>query len=391
MSEETFSARTVPTFAAINPKDWDALANPSSHTYNPFLSHAFLNALEESGSATADTGWAPHHILLEQNGTLVAACPAYLKSHSQGEYVFDYGWAEAFENAGGQYYPKLQISVPFTPVTGPRLLVAPGDDAELYRTALASAIAQVTDQGGLSSAHITFLPKDDWAALGALGYLQRTDQQFHWRNNGYTSFDEFLAALSSAKRKALRKERARAVGNDIEIKWVRGADITGDQWDAFWVFYQDTGARKWGHPYLTRAFFTLLSERMADDLLLILAYRNGEPIAGALNLIGGDTIYGRYWGCTEHHKFLHFEVCYYQAIDYAIQHSLNVVEAGAQGGHKLVRGYEPVTTYSAHWISDPNFRAAVDHYLTQERRHVAQDQAHLKQHLPFRKDRADDL
>ncbi len=391
MSDETFSARTVPSMAVINPAEWDALANPLGQPSNPFVTHAFLNALEDSGSATPDVGWAPHHIILERSGQMVAACPAYLKSHSQGEYVFDYGWAEAFENAGGQYYPKLQISVPFTPVTGPRLLIAPGENSELYRTALASAIAQVTDQSNLSSAHITFLPKDDWTALGKLGFLQRTDQQFHWLNKGYKTFDEFLAALSSAKRKALRKERARAVEDGITIKWVRGADITEEQWDAFWVFYQDTGARKWGHPYLTRAFFTFLGERMADDLLLILAYRNGEPIAGALNLIGGDTIYGRYWGCTEHHKFLHFEVCYYQAIDYAIEHGLRVVEAGAQGGHKLVRGYEPVTTCSAHWISNPNFREAVDNYLTQERRHVADDQAHLKQHLPFRKDQGDDL
>ncbi len=386
MTEGTFSARTAPSMAAIAPVEWDAIANPKGQPYNPFVSHAFLNALEESGSASAETGWAPHHILLERDNKVVAAAPAYLKSHSQGEYVFDYGWAEAFENAGGRYYPKLQLSVPFTPVTGPRLLISPGDDAELYRTALASAIAQVTDQSALSSAHITFLPKPDWDALGRLGFLQRTDQQFHWQNKGYESFEDFLAALSSAKRKALRRERARAVEDGIEIKWITGREATEADWDAFWVFYQDTGARKWGYPYLTRPFFSLLAKRMADDVLLIFAYRDGQPIAGALNMVGGDTIYGRYWGCTEHHKFLHFELCYYQAIDYAIAKCLKTVEAGAQGGHKLVRGYEPVTTYSAHWIADPNFRTAVDNYLEQERRHVAEDQTHLKRHLPFRKD-----
>ncbi len=382
----TFSARTVPSMGGIDPATWDALANPEGVAYNPFVSHAFLNALEESGSACAEAGWAPSHVLLEQDGELLGAAPAYLKSNSQGEYVFDHGWAEAYERAGGKYFPKLQCSVPFTPVTGRRLLVAPGNQEIHHRTALASTLVQVTEQAGLSSAHLTFLPEDEWEALGGLGFLKRTDQQFHWYNEGYESFDEFLIALSSAKRKALRKERARAVENDLEIKWVTGAEITEAHWDAFWVFYQDTGARKWGRPYLTRAFFSLLSERMADDIALVFAIRDGKPIAGALNLIGGDTLYGRYWGCTEHHKFLHFEICYYQAIDFAIRRGLKYVEAGAQGDHKLARGYQPVTTYSAHWISDPGFRVAVADYLERERKYVAEDFKILGEHLPFRKD-----
>ncbi|MBN4046466.1 N-acetyltransferase [bacterium AH-315-P15] len=386
MPEPSFSARTLPSLSGVSPKAWDTLANPAGQPYNPFVSHTFLNALEESGSATPETGWAPSHVLLELEGKLVGAAPAYLKSHSQGEYVFDHGWADAFERAGGTYFPKLQCSVPFTPATGPRLLVAPGENESLYRTALASALVQVTDQHELSSLHITFLPKQDWEALGQRGFLQRTDQQFHWENAGYGKFEDFLSALSSAKRKTLRKERARAVEAGLEIEWLTGADITEAHWNAFWVFYQDTGSRKWGRPYLTRAFFSLVGARMADDILLIFAKRNGVPIAGALNFIGGDTLFGRYWGCTEHHKFLHFEISYYQAIDFAIQKGLARVEAGAQGEHKLARGYLPVTTYSAHWISNPHFRAAVSDYLDRERNYIAEDMEVLKEHTPFRKE-----
>jgi len=385
MTDTNFTARTLASLAGIAPADWDALANPSGRPYNPFVSHAFLNALEESGSATARTGWAPAHMLLEHAGKLVGAAPAYLKSHSQGEYVFDHGWADAFERAGGQYFPKLQCAVPFTPAPGPRLLLAQGENEALYRTALASALVQMLEQHDLSSLHITFLPESDWRALGEIGFLRRIDQQFHWMNKGYGSFDDFLAELASAKRKNLRKERARAVEAGLEIEWLTGADITETHWDDFWVFYQDTGSRKWGRPYLTRSFFSLVGERMSDDILLIFARRNGRPIAGALNFIGGDTLFGRYWGCTEYHKFLHFELAYYQAIDFAIEHGLARVEAGAQGGHKLVRGYEPVSTYSAHWITDPGFRQAVADYLEREREYVAEDIEVMRRHTPFRK------
>ena len=385
MEEKTFSARTAPSMTGINPGQWDALANPKGTPYNPFISHRFLNILEESGSATPEMGWAPSHVLLELDGEMVGATAAYLKSNSQGEYVFDHGWAEAYERAGGEYFPKLQCSVPFTPVTGRRLLIAPGEHELHYRTALASALVQVTEQAGLSSAHLTFLPEEEWTALGELGYLKRMDQQFHWQNENYKDFDAFLAVLSSAKRKSLRKERARALDNDLNIEWLTGSDITEAHWDAFWVFYQDTGARKWGRPYLTREFFSLLGERMPDDLLLIFANRNGMPIAGALNFIGGDTLYGRYWGCTEYHKFLHFELSYYQAIDFAIERGLKHVEAGAQGQHKLARGYVPITTYSAHWICDPGFRGAVEDYLKRERTYVGEDIAVMEKHLPFRK------
>jgi len=389
MAETSFTARTLSSLAGVPPAEWDALANPpesdGGQPYNPFVSHAFLNALEESGSATPETGWAPAHMLLEQNGKLVGAAPAYLKSHSQGEYVFDHGWADAFERAGGHYFPKLQCAVPFTPATGPRLLIAPSEDASLHRTALASALVQMLEQHNLSSLHITFLPEADWKALGEIGFLQRTDQQFHWLNKGYRTFDDFLGELSSAKRKNLRKERARALEAGLEVEWLTGSEITEAHWDAFWVFYQDTGSRKWGRPYLTREFFSLVGERMGDDILLIFAKRDGHPIAGALNFIGGDTLFGRYWGCTEFHKFLHFELSYYQAIDFAIERGLARVEAGAQGGHKLVRGYAPVTTYSAHWITDPGFRAAVEEYLTREREYVAEDMEAMRRHTPFKK------
>lgn len=386
MAEHEFSARTLPSLTGISKNEWDALANPGTRPFNPFVTWDFLNALEESGSATPQTGWAPAHVILEADGEVVGVAPAYLKSHSQGEYVFDHGWAEAYERAGGQYFPKLQCAIPFTPATGPRLMVKPGEHEALYRTALASAMVQVLEQHELSSLHITFMEEEDAKALGEIGFLLRTDQQFHWQNRDYKTFDDFLAELSSAKRKNLRKERTRALESGLEVEWLTGAEITEAHWDDFWVFYQDTGARKWGRPYLTREFFSLLGERMADDLLLIFARREGRAIAGALNLIGGDTLYGRYWGCIEDHKFLHFELSYYQAIDYAIEHGLKCVEAGAQGSHKLVRGYVPVTTWSAHWIRDAGFRAAVKDYLEREREYVEDDMIVLSRHTPFRKD-----
>ncbi len=380
-----FTARSLPSITGVPPATWDALANPPGQPYNPFVSHAFLNALEESGSVCPETGWSPAHLLLEQDGEVRGAAPAYLKAHSQGEYVFDHGWADAFERAGGRYFPKLQCAVPFTPATGPRLLVMPGENETLYRTALASALVQMVEQNELSSAHITFLPEDEWQAVGELGFLQRTDQQFHWLNRGYGSFEDFLGELTSAKRKTLRKERERALEDGLEVEWLTGAEITEADWDAFWVFYQETGSRKWGRPYLTRAFFSLAGAVMAEHILLIFAKRNGHPVAGALNFIGGDCLFGRYWGCTEYHKFLHFELAYYQAIDFAIARGLARVEAGAQGGHKLIRGYVPVTTYSAHWIADAGFRQAVADYLEREREYVAEDTEALQRHTPFRK------
>ena len=356
---------------------WDALAG----TDNPFLSHAFLSALEESGSATARTGWQPVPILINgEDGVLAAAMPAYAKSHSQGEYVFDHAWADAFEQAGGDYYPKLQIAVPFTPVPGRRLLVR---DPALAPPLIAAAEAVVRNNG-LSSAHATFIDEAEVPLFEQAGWLIRIDRQFHWHNEGFAAFDDFLASLASRKRKAIRKERAAAL-EGLTVRHLTGAEITEAHWDAFWTFYQDTGARKWGQPYLTRSFFSLLGERMADRLLLVFAERDGRPIAGALNLIGGDTLYGRYWGAVEEVPHLHFEICYYQAIDFAIGHGLARVEAGAQGGHKLARGYRPVPTFSAHFIANPGFRDAVARYLETERRAVAEDIEELAEMTPFKR------
>ena len=360
------------------PRDhWDACAGSG----NPFVGHTFLSILEESRSAIARTGWQPIPVIVDgADGSPVAIAPAYAKSHSQGEYVFDHAWADACERAGGDYYPKLQIAVPFSPVPGPRLLLRDPAAAP----ALIAALEAVTDQHGLSSAHATFVEADQVPLFEAAGWLIRTGTQFHWRNQGYADFDGFLATLASRKRKAIRKERAAAVAG-LTIRHVTGNDLTEADWDAFWTFYQDTGARKWGQPYLTRAFFTLLGERMADKVLLILAERDGIPIAGALNLIGADTLYGRYWGCREDVPFLHFELCYYQAIDAAIARGLASVEAGAQGEHKLARGYEPVPTWSAHYIPDPGFRRAVSDFLVRERAAVASDREFLGTMTPFRK------
>ncbi|MBD1545911.1 GNAT family N-acetyltransferase [Roseibium aggregatum] len=355
-------------------------------SFNPFISHEFLSSLEETGCATGETGWLPRHLLLQSpTGDIWGAAPAYLKNHSQGEYVFDHGWADAFYRAGGEYYPKLQVSVPFTPATGRRLFVSSRIDWQTGMQALASGLVQICQRSGASSAHITFLTKREWDALGDMGYLQRTDQQFHWENRDYGSFDDFLADLASRKRKAIKKERREAVSAGIEIEWVTGAGLTEAHWDAFYRFYQDTGSRKWGRPYLNRAFFSLVSERLAERILLVMARREGRYIAGALNFIGSDTLFGRNWGCTEHHPFLHFELCYYQAIDFAIVNGLKRVEAGAQGAHKLARGYLPVTTRSAHWIVHPGLRDAVEDYLEHEREAVERENEALTEHGPFRK------
>ena len=354
---------------------------------NPFISHYFLSSLEASFSVGGRTGWQPRHLLVEDaDGTLLGAAPCYVKSHSRGEYVFDAGWAEAFERAGGNYYPKLQVAVPFTPVTGPRLLARPGPLAQTVRDGLADALIEITTASELSSAHVTFLTEPEWRALGERGFLQRTDQQFHWENAGYASFEAFLAALASRKRKTIRRERKEALGPGIEVAWLTGSDLTEAVWDAFFAFYTDTGSRKWGRPYLTREFFSIVGEKMRDRILLVMARRAGRWIAGAINFLGSEAIYGRNWGAIEHHPFLHFELCYYQAIDYAIAHKLARVEAGAQGEHKLARGYLPKTTYSAHFIANPALRRAVAEYLARERAYVRAAGEELAAAAPFRKD-----
>jgi predicted N-acyltransferase len=329
----------------VSSEAWDGVANPPGTRYDPFLSWAFLEALEATGAASPETGWSPCHLLAEnETGDLLGAMPLYVKTHSRGEFVFDHSWANAFENAGGAYFPKLLNAVPFTPVTGRRRLVPDGPEAERLKLALLSGALQLASENNFSSVHMNFLEADEAEALGATGMLHRTDQQFHWQNNGYESFDDFLTALSSAKRKNLRKERARAQ-DGLQFAHITGAAITEAHWDAFFQFYIDTGHRKWGSPYLNRQTFSLLGERLAEQILLIFAMENDQPIAGALNMIGSDTLYGRYWGCLTPRPMLHFETCYYQAIDYAIANGLEFVEAGAQGGHKLARGYAPVLTH----------------------------------------------
>ncbi|MEA2928268.1 MAG: uncharacterized protein QOG38_696 [Hyphomicrobiales bacterium] len=391
MSTTDLRIRIVPKIADIPAPAWDACANPAqpdsqSFPYNPFISHDFLVALEASGSATARAGWQPQHLVVEgDDGTIIGAAPCYLKSHSRGEYVFDAGWAEAYERAGGSYYPKIQVSVPFTPATGRRLLVAPGPQADAIRSALASGLVELARLRDASSVHVTFAPQNEWRLLGERDYLQRTDQQFHWENAGYATFEEFLNALAARKRKAIRRERREALAPGIEVQWLTGSELTESVWDAFFGFYMETGSRKWGRPYLTRQFYSIVGETMADRILLVMAKRAGRYIAGAINFIGGDTLFGRHWGAIEHHPFLHFELCYYQAIDYAIAHKLRV-EAGAQGEHKLARGYMPVTTYSAHYIADPALRRAVADYLKRERAYVASAGEELSALGPFRKD-----
>jgi len=386
MDDTAFTARIVTGMRDLDPGAWNAVANPSGVTFDPFLSWEFLEALEASGAATPETGWSPCHVVIEDpNKAISAAMPLYAKTHSQGEFVFDHSWAEAYHRAGGDYFPKLLAAVPFTPVTGRRLLTKPGPDQSRLGNALISAAIQVAAQNDFSSLHVNFVDPAQAAQLDELGLLIRNDQQFHWRNDGYESFDAFLAALSSAKRKNLRKERAKAQAG-LRFQHLTGDDIKTHHWDAFFEFYMDTGARKWGYPYLNRETFTLLGQRMAEHILLVLAYDEDQPIAGALNLIGSDTLYGRYWGCTAPRPFLHFETCYYQAIDFAIANQLAVVEAGAQGGHKLARGYAPVTTYSAHWIAHQGLREAIDDYLARERQAVEHENAYLTQRTPFKKD-----
>ncbi|ATQ42640.1 GNAT family N-acetyltransferase [Caulobacter mirabilis] len=371
--------------AEVERASWDACA-PIGVGYNPFVSFDFLDALEQSGSACDAAGWAPHHLTVEDEaGRVAAAMPLYLKSHSQGEYVFDWSWADAYERAGGRYYPKLQCASPFSPVTGPRLLVRPDIDPIEGRQTLLGGALTLCQRLGASGLHVTFPAREDWRFLGDAGLLPRQDQQYHWFNNGYATFDDFLAALSSGRRKTIRRERREAQAAVDEIVALTGAELTPAHWDAFFDFYQDTGGRKWGQPYLTRAFFTQLHERMADRVLLILARKAGRWVAGALNLIGGDCLYGRHWGCVEDVPFLHFELCYYQAIEHGIRLGLPRVEAGAQGQHKIARGYLPAEVYSAHWIADPGLREPVRRYLDQERLAVRQEMDWLAEEFsPFR-------
>jgi predicted N-acyltransferase len=369
--ESELPARIAPGVASIDPAQWDRLAGS-----DPFLGWSFLGSLEDSGSVGPGTGWSPAPILIEDDHEIVAAAPSYLKSHSQGEYVFDHGWAEAWHQAGGHYYPKLQVAVPFTPVPGLRLL---GGRPQL----LLAAIESVTAGNRLSSAHVSFIEEAGASQCERRGWLIRHGIQYHWLNHDYHSFDDFLGQLASRRRKDIRKERARAL-DGLEFQALRGGEIGPADWDSMWAFYQDTGARKWGQPYLTRAFFDLIAERMGDKLLLFLARRDGVAIAGALNVIGPDTLYGRYWGATEEVPFLHFELCYYQAIDWAIRHGLTKVEAGAQGEHKLARGYEPVITRSAHYLPNPSFRAAVEDFVMREREAIDREMAWLRSGLPYR-------
>jgi predicted N-acyltransferase len=410
MDSSEITLEAVSSVSQVPAEDWDACANPSmdlgslnaldtlasanaaNHScisstflYNPFVSHAFFSALEGSGSACARTGWGPRHLLARLDGAIAGVVPCYLKSHSQGEYVFDRGWADAYERAGGRYYPKLQVSVPFTPAAGPRLLIPNGVDSDRIRTALASGLVALCGVTKASSVHVTFAREAESKFLAAQGFLQRNDQQFHWHNQGYGSFDDFLSTLNSRHRKAIRRERRDALASGITIHALNGSDITEDAWEAFFAFYMETGSRKWGRPYLTRTFFSLIGESMSKDVLLVMARRNGRWIAGAINFIGSDTLFGRNWGAIEHHPFLHFEVCYYQAIDFAIRRGLKTVEAGAQGEHKIARGYLPQTTYSAHYIADPGLRRAISDYLRHERAYVAEAARELSDAGPFRK------
>ena len=378
MSEPT--VKILHSIDEIDESTWNDCAK-ASPPYNPFLNHKFLIALEKSNSVSPETGWQPFHLKVEKNSELIGVVPMYLKSHSQGEYVFDYGWADAWQRAGGRYYPKLQSSIPFTPATGPRLLALNPNEKNI--NILLDACIGVAQKTQVSSMHMTFMPKNQWDYANQSGFLSRIDQQFHWYNAGYQGFDQFLSDLASKKRKNLKRERRDALANGITIEWATGDSLNEQHWDAFYHFYVDTGARKWGTPYLTREFFSLIGQTMPEDILLILAKREDKYIAGALNFIGGDTLFGRNWGCIEDHRFLHFEVCYYQAIDFAIKHNLKKVEAGAQGSHKVARGYLPQATYSAHWISDPNFKDAVRRFLDEERQHVADDIAYIEHRSPF--------
>ena len=388
-----FTVRLVSSIAAVDPAAWDACANPpglseteaEGERFNPFVTHGFLHALEASGSTGGRSGWTPAHVIVEDGaGRIVAAAPSYLKSHSQGEYVFDHAWADAYERAGGHYYPKLQVAVPFTPATGRRLLVA-GDAPDGAREALIAGLREVRRQTAASSIHVTFPTAEDAARLERQGFLVRHGEQFHFLCDGFSTFDDFLAALASRKRKSIKRERRDALGDELTVEWLTGSSIKPEHWDAFFAFYMDTGSRKWGRPYLTRSFFTLAGAALADRILLVMARRGGRYIAGAINFIGDDALYGRNWGAIEDRPFLHFEVCYYQAIDFALSRGLKRVEAGAQGEHKLARGYRPVVTYSAHEFADARLERAVADYLRHERAAVARTIAHYENHAPFKR------
>jgi len=386
VTQENVIARLAGRAAELGPAAWNACANPEGRADpHPFTRYEFFAAVEESRSAAPRAGWRAIHLAVERDGRVEGIMPLYVKNHSQGEYVFDYAWADALERAGGNYYPKLQACVPFTPVTGRRLLIAAGADTDATRTALLGAGAAAVEELKCSSLHITFPTEEEWRAAETLGYLQRTDRQFHWNNAGYSSFDEFLGELSSSKRKNLKKERASVHQAGVEFDWLTGRDISEAHWDTFFRFYMDTGGRKWGQPYLTREFFSRVGQGMSEQIVLILARRGHEYIAGALNFMGEGTLFGRHWGCTEFVPFLHFEACYYQAIDFAIAHGLAKVEAGAQGEHKLLRGYEPVPTYSAHYIAHAGLRRAVAEYLEAERAAIAENIEDLAAAMPFKK------
>lgn len=387
--DQDLTLKVISRIAEVAAGDWDACARPHEPGSNPFLAHAFFDAAEASGSATRDTGWqAQHLIATDDSGRLVGAVPLYLKGHSYGEYVFDWSWADAYERAGGRYYPKLQSAVPFTPVTGPRLLLHPSAGPEVADM-LVRGLLEVTRRSHVSSLHVTFPSRGDWDLFARHGFLLREGQQFHWNNPGYKSFDDFLADLSSRKRKMIRKERAQVAEMGITIETLNGAAIQPEHWDAFFDFYMDTAGRKWGQAYLTRDFFTRIGETLADSTVLVIAYRKGRPIAGALNMAAADALYGRNWGALEHHPFLHFEVCYYRAMDFAIERGLKRVEAGAGGSHhKPARGYMPAPTYSAHYIPDEGFAQAVDRFLKAERRQIAQSRDEIAQQAPFKRDNA---
>ncbi|SEM71899.1 hypothetical protein SAMN04488077_10794 [Roseovarius tolerans] len=392
MSDSEITISLHERIADIPAAVWDACACPEAadgRPEDPFTTHRFLKALEDSRSVGTGSGWHPHYMTAEAQGQVIACAPLYLKSHSQGEYIFDHNWAHAYERAGGRYYPKFQMAVPFTPVTGRRFLTRPGYEAA-GRAALIEGASQVAERNGISSLHVTFCTEAEAEAGAALGLMPRRTQQYHWINRGYEGFDAFLADLSSRKRKTIRKERARAQAFGGEIVALTGDQIKPEHWDAIWTFYQDTGARKWGTPYLTRRFFERAHETLRDDILLVLALRGGQPVAGAMNLIGASALYGRYWGCIEDHPCLHFELCYYQAMEFAIDHGLQRVEAGAQGEHKLARGYLPVATHSLHWLRDPGFAEAVAQYLEAERAAVDEDIEILTGYGPFRKTTMED-
>ncbi|MES0862224.1 GNAT family N-acetyltransferase [Ruegeria sp. SCPT10] len=388
MDQAQIEVQVLSSLSQISAAEWDGCACPEAadggRPLDPFTTHRFLLALENSGSVGSGTGWHPQYLTSYLDGMLIAAAPMYAKSHSQGEYIFDHSWAHAYENAGGRYYPKLQIAVPFTPATGRRFLVRPGYEA-IGMSALVQGAVKLAADNQVSSLHATFCTEDEALAGEQMGLMLRSSQQFHWLNDEYADFDGFLAALSSRKRKNIRKERAQANGFSGDIITLTGSELRPEHWDAFWRFYQDTGARKWGSPYLTRQFFDIAQETMADDMALVLAMRDGYPIAGALNFIGRETLYGRYWGCIEHHACLHFELCYYRAIDFAIAQGLLRVEAGAQGEHKLARGYLPTRTHSLHWVGDPGFADAVKRYLDAEGRAVGEEIEILTDYGPFRK------